>query len=585
MGTRTAKAWRYTLRLPSWSLAELPDGDSSVFYQMEVTVIPPDGPPRRRSVGRRFSNFTTLHQKLQEELGPATLTALDPPPKKTLAWVNQRPDLIEQRRWELEQWLWRLTEVPSIANSSAMYAFCELDTTARAVTRTPVAGLAPRSHSLASPSLSGSAGPGEVSGLREGSGNMAGAELDRQGSAQQGQGRDGDLASVSGSRDLGPRLQSTGSASPPALAKARQETGPRSEGSAHAQTPVLDRGEARHRLRMTLHVEERARLSAMVETLRRALVTAHADLHDAARCIQTDQAAIASLAAQVAERGGGGAADDDVEAVRAELETERRQRRAAEDALREERARLTARAAEDAAAGRTALEAELRMQRTTADAAAEASASALEECEGRLRAQTQAAAAAAAKARADQKLLAREIKSLRARVSELEGRRAGGGADVAWAATAAPPVIPQAAASDASPEASEASDSAVAAALGALRAELGRCSLDDCVCAEDVCAVEARLATFRKRLEAERASLAGCAGPRAPSSRQLADVSLSLTHDAAAALTRSAALLRGALGMASAMQGLEERVTTPALSPTKQPGSGEGHANGQASLI
>ncbi|RMZ52632.1 hypothetical protein APUTEX25_000751 [Auxenochlorella protothecoides] len=446
---------------------------------MEVTVIPPDGPPRRRSVGRRFSNFTTLHQKLQEELGPATLTALDPPPKKTLAWVNQRPDLIEQRRWELEQWLWRLTEVPSIANSSAMYAFCELDTTARAVTR----------------------------------------------------------------------------------------------------------GEARHRLRMTLHVEERARLSAMVETLRRALVTAHADLHDAARCIQTDQAAIASLAAQVAERGGGGAADDDVEAVRAELETERRQRRAAEDALREERARLTARAAEDAAAGRTALEAELRMQRTTADAAAEASASALEECEGRLRAQTQAAAAAAAKARADQKLLAREIKSLRARVSELEGRRAGGGADVAWAATAAPPVIPQAAASDASPEASEASDSAVAAALGALRAELGRCSLDDCVCAEDVCAVEARLATFRKRLEAERASLAGCAGPRAPSSRQLADVSLSLTHDAAAALTRSAALLRGALGMASAMQGLEERVTTPALSPTKQPGSGEGHANGQASLI
>lgn len=142
-----------------------------------------------------------------------------------------------------------------------------------------MAGLAPRSHSLASPSLSGSAGPGEVSGLREGSGNMAGAELDRQGSAQQGQARNGDLASASGSRDLGARLQSTGSASPPALAKARQGTGPRSEGSAHARTPVLDRGEARHRLRMTLHVEERARLSAMVETLRRALVTAHADLH------------------------------------------------------------------------------------------------------------------------------------------------------------------------------------------------------------------------------------------------------------------------------------------------------------------
>ena len=25
--------------------------------------------------------------------------------------MPQKPELIEQRRWELEQWLWRLTEV------------------------------------------------------------------------------------------------------------------------------------------------------------------------------------------------------------------------------------------------------------------------------------------------------------------------------------------------------------------------------------------------------------------------------------------------------------------------------------------
>lgn len=101
------KGWRYTLRVPSWSQAQLPDGETAVFYQagrgdhlagmtphgagfqpslahpcrrcqhfmphppmqVEVTVLPPQGEPRKRSVGRRFSSFVTLFRRV----GAATL--------------------------------------------------------------------------------------------------------------------------------------------------------------------------------------------------------------------------------------------------------------------------------------------------------------------------------------------------------------------------------------------------------------------------------------------------------------------------------------------------------------------------------
>ena len=33
---------------------------------------------------------------------------------QTLVSTPCRPELIEQRRWELEQWLWRLTESPLV---------------------------------------------------------------------------------------------------------------------------------------------------------------------------------------------------------------------------------------------------------------------------------------------------------------------------------------------------------------------------------------------------------------------------------------------------------------------------------------
>ncbi len=41
--------WRYTLRVPSWSQAQLPDGETAVFYQVGAWD------PGRRSLGRSLS--------------------------------------------------------------------------------------------------------------------------------------------------------------------------------------------------------------------------------------------------------------------------------------------------------------------------------------------------------------------------------------------------------------------------------------------------------------------------------------------------------------------------------------------------
>lgn len=64
-------------------------------------------------------------------MGQRVLAGLEPPPKRSLSSVNKHPELIERRRWELEQWLWRLTEVPAVANSAMMFHFCELGIASR----------------------------------------------------------------------------------------------------------------------------------------------------------------------------------------------------------------------------------------------------------------------------------------------------------------------------------------------------------------------------------------------------------------------------------------------------------------------
>ncbi len=83
----------------------------------------------------RLPTGSPARLQLREEVGPRTLAGLEPPPKRSFSGVNKKPELIERRRWELEQWLWRLTEVPEIANSAMMFHFCELDAASRLIAR------------------------------------------------------------------------------------------------------------------------------------------------------------------------------------------------------------------------------------------------------------------------------------------------------------------------------------------------------------------------------------------------------------------------------------------------------------------
>jgi hypothetical protein len=57
------------------------------------------------------------------------------PGKRSLFSVNKRPELIERRKRELQQWMWKLVNDPKIAKSKSLNEFLELADAARIVTR------------------------------------------------------------------------------------------------------------------------------------------------------------------------------------------------------------------------------------------------------------------------------------------------------------------------------------------------------------------------------------------------------------------------------------------------------------------
>ncbi len=73
--------------------------------------------------------------QLREELGARAMAGREPPPRRALAGVNRRPDLVERRRRDLEQWLWRLVADPELARARPLNAFLELSDAARLVQR------------------------------------------------------------------------------------------------------------------------------------------------------------------------------------------------------------------------------------------------------------------------------------------------------------------------------------------------------------------------------------------------------------------------------------------------------------------
>ena len=138
--------WQFTVTVPSWTQTELQNGDLVVFYRVEVRIQQSAShqPPviKTRSVLRRFTHFTKLGERLQEELGPSALAGKPPPARHTLLAVNKRPDLIEARRRELEQWLWKLVSDPAVARSRTLNKFLELSVAAKLVERASAAAAA-----------------------------------------------------------------------------------------------------------------------------------------------------------------------------------------------------------------------------------------------------------------------------------------------------------------------------------------------------------------------------------------------------------------------------------------------------------
>lgn len=57
------------------------------------------------------------------------------PRKWSLLGVNRKPDLIEKRRRELEEWLWKLIADPRVARSRMLNNFLELTDAARSISK------------------------------------------------------------------------------------------------------------------------------------------------------------------------------------------------------------------------------------------------------------------------------------------------------------------------------------------------------------------------------------------------------------------------------------------------------------------
>lgn len=86
------------------------------------------------SLGCDEGNFSGWGQ-LREELGLQIMAGKPAPPKRALIGVNKKPDQIERRRKELEQWLWRLVDDPHVARSKMLHTFLELSEAARLIHR------------------------------------------------------------------------------------------------------------------------------------------------------------------------------------------------------------------------------------------------------------------------------------------------------------------------------------------------------------------------------------------------------------------------------------------------------------------
>lgn len=420
---------------------------------------------KARSVLRRFSHFMKLFDKLREELGARTMVGKEPPPKRTLVNVNKRPDLIEARRRELEQWLWRLVSDPLVARSVVLNKFLELSVAAKLVEQALAAqralgidtGLAavsneesgasdaagPAAMGLASefysedgasthwgdaastvtdayysPSTSAYWGNGQRGGFadqagkRQGQQSTAGPSTLDQGNASQGEA--GHVVGSARGPSQGPGSMREGSGSGSGMRRQAQDTAAALEA----------------RMRLGLRVEDRTNIKKQVVVLQQRLDTAAHDLTAAVTALRTERARSSELSGRVQELeevalGSGASAREAT--LEAALAAERA--RSAELAHELEQAalqadlRLAAAIQQQRAADQTYGSEAVPRSDTAATGERLAAADAYEEVlqlQAQLESARREAAAAAeqqaaadSKWRADLKILAKEVKSLR----------------------------------------------------------------------------------------------------------------------------------------------------------------------------
>lgn len=414
--------WQFTVTVPSWTQTELKDGDLVVFYRVEVRIQQSTSAApviKTRSVLRRFTHFTTLGERLAEELGPSALQGKPPPARHTLLAVNKRPDLIEARRRELEQWLWKLVSDPAIARSRTLNKFLELSVAAKLVERAAAAAAAtiaeegdvPASmpplvrpptpdganHTAAVPNATYSEDDGTLSQWNDAASGVTDSDM-----------RTNRSHLITAPHDPGHALAPSSSTTP-------------------------------NGMRLGLRVEERGTVKKQVQLLKDRLDAASEDLSAAVHALRLEQARARDLASRVQELEARVAAG--VTEHEAELEVllaEAREQAAtlahqleeqglAMDLLRQQA--LSANQGEVALAARVA-----ELEQDGAGGWMQERAALVErvaELEGALREGDAKAVAAEARFREDLKVLAREVKSLRKQLAAVgagEGALHGSGA-------------------------------------------------------------------------------------------------------------------------------------------------------------
>ncbi|KAG8075167.1 hypothetical protein GUJ93_ZPchr0006g43566 [Zizania palustris] len=128
--------WSYCVMMPSWiaktpEASVTPDNflKSVVFYRIHVGIQSPEGMSSSHGVLRRFSDFLKLSSDLKQTFPRKDIPSA--PPKHAFLKINSSRLLLEERRNALEEWMQKLLCDIDLSRSAPVAAFLELEAAAR----------------------------------------------------------------------------------------------------------------------------------------------------------------------------------------------------------------------------------------------------------------------------------------------------------------------------------------------------------------------------------------------------------------------------------------------------------------------